>query len=54
MEHSKFVADVEAWEKQQAEEKQAAVDALPGGTQANRQAMETAGFLYVRTPPILD
>ena len=46
VEHSKFVADVEAWEKQQAEEKQAAVDALPEEHQRIVQAMETAGFLY--------
>ena len=46
MEHSKFIADVEAWEKQQAEEKQAAVNALPEEHQRIVQAMETAGFLY--------
>ena len=37
---------MEAWEKQQAEEKQAAVDALPEEHQRIVQAMETAGFLY--------
>ena len=46
VEHSKFIADVEAWEKQQAEEKQAAVNALPEEHQRIVQAMETAGFLY--------